>query len=118
MFRKLAGILSGARTRLALRLQEGEGLGSPEAYQREIRRLEAELEAVRAKRRREEAVFRDRHGIIREYPRAGGMSFEEVDRRLANLKRIRDDRLRAEELAYDRQIRELRRLVQDRFGPS
>ena len=46
------------------------------------------------------------------------MPLVEVDRQLANLQRIREDRLEAEERGYERQIHELERQVQERFDPQ
>lgn len=85
-------------------------------YVREIQRLERELEIVRAKRAKEKAEFHTRHTIMESVPPHGGMSLTEVDRRLADLQRIRQDRLEAEERAYERQISELEQQVRKRFG--
>ncbi len=112
----LAGILSRARDRLVARFPEGLALGSPEEYEREIKRLRGELETVRAKRERERGEFQGRHGILHQYPTNGGMSLGDVDRQLTNLLRIRENRLTAEEREYERQICELERLVRERFG--
>lgn len=102
----LREVLSGARAR------------GQEDYVREIQRLERELEIVRAKRQKEKVEFHARHAILTTVPQQGGMSLAEVDRRLGNLRRIRDNRLEAEELAYERQIRELEEQVRKRFGPA
>ncbi len=108
--------LSRARDRLVARFPEGLTLRSREDYEREIQRLQRELETVRAKRERERSEFQARHGIIQEYPSNGGMPAGELDRQLANLHRIRTERLLAEEHAYAQQIRELERQFRDRFG--
>lgn len=113
----MAGILSRARDRLVARFPEGPALRSPNAYEREIKRLQGELETVRAKRERERADFQARHSIVRQDPQNGGIRSGDVDRRLANLQRIRDNRLSTEEQEYERQIHELERQVQERFGP-
>jgi hypothetical protein len=112
MFKALEGIISRARACL----RKGRGLGSPQEYQHEIQRLQHELETVRAKREKEKAEFLDRHTILDTVPRHGGMSLEDVDQRLQNLRRIRDGRLEAEERAYERQIRALEQQLQERFG--
>jgi hypothetical protein len=101
----LREVLSGARAR------------GQQDYVREIQRLERELEIVRAKRAKENAEFHARHAILNTVPQKGDMTLAEVDRRLGNLRRIRDNRLEAEELAYERQIRELEEQVRKRFGP-
>ncbi|MEE9124124.1 MAG: hypothetical protein V3U14_06485 [candidate division NC10 bacterium] len=112
IFKTLEGILSGGRTR------RHTGPGSPEEYSREIQRLKQELETVRAKREKEKAEFLARHMILGKVPPEGGMPLAEVDRQLANLQRIREDRLEAEERGYERQIHELERQVQERFDPQ
>lgn len=113
----MTGILSRARDRLVARFPEGPALRSPNEYEREIKRLQGELETVRAKRERERADFQARHSIVRQDPQNGGIRSGDVDRRLANLQRIRDNRLSTEEQEYERQIHELERQVQERFGP-
>lgn len=112
MFKTLGEILSRARARP----RKGQGLGSPQEYQHEIERLRHDLETVRAKREREQAEFLARHTILGKVPPHGGMSLEDVDQRLENLRRIRDGRLEAEERAYERQIGELEQQLQERFG--
>jgi hypothetical protein len=111
IFKALREVLSGARA-------GGQALSSPEDYLREIQRLQRELEIVRAKREKEKKEFHARHTLLNTVPQEGGMPLAEVDRRLTNLQRIRDNRLQAEELAYERQIRELEAQVRRRFGPS
>lgn len=111
LFKALQQVFSGARAR------EG-AFSSPEDYAREIQRLREELAIVRAKREREKAEFLARHTILDRVSPHGGMPLEEVDRRLGNLQRIRDDRLKAEQEAYERQIRELDRQAQQLFGHS
>lgn len=113
----MAGILSRARDRLVARFPEGPALRSPNEYEREIKRLQGELETVRAKRERERADFQARHDIARQDPQNGGIPLAEVDHRLVNLRRIRENRLSTEEREYERQIRELERQAQERFGP-
>ncbi|MFQ5960562.1 MAG: hypothetical protein ACE5MG_04140 [Candidatus Methylomirabilales bacterium] len=109
IFKALREVFSGARVR-------GQALSSPEDYFREIQRLQRELEIVRAKREKEKAEFHARHTILNTVPQEGDMPLAEVDRRLTNLHRIRDNRFQAEELAYERQIRELEEQVRKRFG--
>lgn len=112
----MSGMLSRARDRLVARFPEGPALRSPDEYEREIKRLQGELETVRAKRERERADFQARHSIVRQSPQNGGMPVGEVDRQFANLRRIRENRLSTEEREYERQIHELERQVRERFG--
>lgn len=112
-----AGRLSGAWARFLARLQSPRAFNSLEEFEREIRRLKGEVEAVRAKRQKEKAAFDARHSILGQYATDTEISIAEVDRQLANLRRIREDRLTAEERAYQRQIQELEHQVQERFGP-
>lgn len=109
--------VAGAWTRIVARFRPQRGLGSLEQYQCEIRRLEGELKTVRARREKERAEFRARHRILDQYSPDQAMPLAEVDRQLANLRRIREDRLQAEERAYEQQIHELERQIQERFGP-
>lgn len=109
IFKALREVFSGARPR-------GYALSAPEDYVREIQRLQREIEIVRAKRKKEQAEFHGRHTILNRAPQEGDMPLAEVDRRLTNLHRIRDNRFQAEELAYERQIRGLEEQVRKRFG--
>lgn len=109
LFKAIRQVLSGPQAR-------GRAFNSPEEYSREIRRLREELEIVRAKREREKTEFLARHTILNDAPPGGGMPLEDVDRRLVNLQQIRDDRLKNEEQAYERQIRELERQARELFG--
>lgn len=116
IFTALGGVLSGLRVHRAARLGKRRGLGSPQEYQREIQRLRDELETVRAKREKEKEEFLGRHAILGKFPPNEEMPLAEVDRQLANLQRIREDRLQAEERSCERQIRELEQQVRERFG--
>ncbi len=117
-FSAVTGSLSGVWARIVARHQAQQGLGSLEEYQREVGRLRGELERVRAKREKEKAEFDARHRILGQYPSDAEIPVAEVDRQLANLRRIREDRLETEERAYERQIQELERQAEERFGPQ
>lgn len=103
-------------SRLIRRLRKRQGLGSVEVYRREIRRLQADLHALRARWDKDDAEFRTRHRILGHFPTEGGMPREEVERRLNNLRQIRRERLQAQEEACERRIRDIEVEIQERFG--
>lgn len=117
-FKALMGSLLRGRTRWIGRRQDETGPSSPEAYRREIQRLEAERERLRAALKQQQAAFQARHTILDQFPQEGGIPLAEVDRRLENLRRIRQERLEAQEEACERQIRELEEQLRKRFGPN
>jgi hypothetical protein len=86
-------------------------------HRREIQRLEAEVERLQAALREQQAAFQARHTILGQFPSEGGIPLAEVDGRLENLRRIRQERLRAQEEACKRQISE-REQLRRRFGPD
>ncbi|MDZ4339625.1 MAG: hypothetical protein U1B94_05330 [candidate division NC10 bacterium] len=108
-FPRLAALVGRARSRR-------RSPGSIEAYRSEIRRLEGEREALRVRRGEEEAAFDARHAIRDQFPHDGGLPPAEVERRLANLRRVREERLKAQEEACERKIRALERELEERFG--
>ncbi|MFQ5801965.1 MAG: hypothetical protein ACE5JQ_03595 [Candidatus Methylomirabilales bacterium] len=116
-FSAVTGSFSGVWVRIVALLQARQGLGSLEEYQREIGRLRGKVESVRAKREKEKSEFAVRHRILDQYPSDAETPVAEVDRQLANLRQIREDRLEAEEQAYKQEIRELERQAEERFGP-
>lgn len=112
----LGRVFEALRRTFASEQVGGHALNSPEDYAREMQRLQRELEIVREKRERERAEFHARHRILGSVPPHGGMSLTEVEQQLANLQRIRQDRLEAEARAYEGQIGELARQARERFG--
>ncbi|MFQ5656717.1 MAG: hypothetical protein ACE5G5_04195 [Candidatus Methylomirabilales bacterium] len=85
-------------------------------YRREIRRLQTDLQTLRARWEKDEAEFRTRHTILGHFPTEGGMPREEVERRLNNLRQIRQERLHARKRAYARKIRDLEHEIRERLG--
>ncbi len=117
-FKALMGSLLRGRARWIARRQHETGPSSPEAHRREIQRLEAERERLRAALKEQQAAFQARHTILDQFPSEGSIPLAEVDRRLENLRRIRQERLKAQEEACERQIRELEQQLRKRFGPN
>jgi chromosome segregation ATPase len=108
----LAGFLTRAHARRrGGRRTEGDP-DAREAHRREIQRLEDRLETLRDRRREVDAAFASRHAIAEQFPRDGGLALPELERRLANLRQIREGRLRVEEEACERRICELERQLE------
>ena len=103
-------------SRLIRRLRKRQGLDSVEVYRREIRRLQADLQALRARWEKDDAEFRTRHSILGHFPMEGGMPRAEVERRLDNLRQIRRERLQAQGEECERRIRDIEVEIQERFG--
>jgi len=117
-FKALMGSLLKGRARWFARRQDEIGPSSPEAHRREIQRLEAERERLRTALREQQAAFQARHTILDRFPAEGGIPLAEVDRRLENLGRIRQERLKVQEEACEGRIRELEQQLRRRFGPQ
>ena len=117
-FKALMESLLRGRARWIARRQDETGPSSPEAHRREIQRLEAERERLRAALKEQQAAFQARHTILDQFPSEGSIPLAEVDRRLENLRRIRQERRKAEAAACARQIRELEQHLHERFGPN
>lgn len=114
----VTGILSVAGAKLATRLRASRDLRSPEDYRGEIQRLQDEIKALAVRRAREAAEFQDRRAIMDAHPKAGGIPAAELERRIQNLWRVREERLRVQEAACQRRIAELTHELQERFGPQ
>lgn len=115
-FKALMGSLLKGRARWFARRQDQIGPSSPEAHRREIQRLEAERERLRAALREQQAALQARHTILDQFPPEGAIPLAEVNRRLENLARIRQERLKAQEEACERRIRELEQQLRKGFG--
>jgi hypothetical protein len=98
------------------RRQDETGPGSPEAH--EIQRLEAERERLQAALREQETAFQARHTILNQFPSEGGIPLAEVERRLENLRRIRQERLEAQKEACEQQLRERGEQFREQVGPT
>jgi hypothetical protein len=109
--------LRGRLLRGCARRQDETGPGSPAAHQREIQRLEAERERLQATLQEQETAFEARHTILNQFPSEGGIPLAEVDRRLANLRRIRQERLEAQKEACEQQLRERGAQLRKQVGP-
>ena len=116
-FKALMGSLLKGRARWFARRQDEIGPSSREAHRREIQRLEAERERLRAALREQQAALQARHTILDQFPPEGAIPLAEVNRRLENLGRIRQERLKVQEEACERRIRELEQQLRKRFGP-
>lgn len=84
---------------------------------REIRCLQANLQALRARWEKDDAEFRTCHSILDYFRMEGGMPGEELERRLDNLRQIRRERLQAQEEECERRIHDIEVEIQERLGP-